>query len=202
MAMGSGRGWLQTFTSRRVFPYDPSVEEIAVEDIAHALSLTNRFAGHTRLGYSVAQHSYLVAEHCPLLYRLLGLLHDAAEAYIGDLPAPIKNDSSMGNYRLLEAHLLSVIYKAFGVDASGHIARGMPPDVAFADARMLATEARDLLGPPPEPWLWLPEPYPEVIVPVSAAEAEREFLRHFVEYGGKNPEPLATGALRVEGGRP
>ncbi len=180
-------GWLQTYTGRRMFPYDPKIDEIVIEDIAHSLSLLNRFAGHTRVAFSVAQHSYLVAEHCPPVYQLLGLLHDAAEAYLMDLPSPVKNDSSMADYRLLEARVQAVIFKAFGVATPPHAAQGMPPVVAHIDARMLATEARDLLGPPPEPWLWLPDPYPEVIQPVSAQEAEKEFLRAFAQYGGVNP---------------
>ena len=180
-------GWLQTYTGRRMFPYDPKVAEIVVEDVARALSLANRFAGHTLVAYSMAQHDCLVADRCPDRYKLLGLLHNAAKAYIGTLPAPVENDSSMGDYRLLEARVQSVIYKAFSVELPGHVANGMPPEVAYIDARMLATEARDLLGPPPEPWAWLPDPYPEVIVPVGWQEAEAEFLRAFERYGGKNP---------------
>ena len=55
--------WLQTFTMRQVYPLDLRPEDVAVEDIAHALSLQCRFAGHTRGLYSVGQHSLLVADY-------------------------------------------------------------------------------------------------------------------------------------------
>ena len=83
--------FLPTCTGRRVHIAAPLPEEIAVEDIAHALSHTCRFAGHTREFYSVAQHSVLVSE---LLEdrraSLWGLLHDASEAYLHDLTRPLK----------------------------------------------------------------------------------------------------------------
>lgn len=180
-------GWLQTYSGCKFHPFDPKPEEVRIEDIAHALSNLCRFAGHTKVFYSVAQHSYLVAEHCPPTYQLLGLLHDAAEAYLMDLPSPVKNDSSMADYRLLEARVQAVIFKAFQVALPPHAANGMPPVVAHIDAQMLATEARDLLGPPPEPWLWLPDPYLEVVQPVAPQMAETEFLRAFAQYGGVNP---------------
>lgn len=180
-------GWMQTYTGRKFHPFDPKPEEIVIEDIAHALASLCRFAGHTRIFYSVANHSVLVARHCPASLALAGLLHDAAEAYLIDLPAPVKNDPSMSNYRLLDVKLQSVIYKAFEVDVSRDLTGGMPREVALVDSRMLATEVRDLLGPPPEPWVWLPEPYPETILPMSVEGSEKAFLDLFEKLGGKNP---------------
>lgn len=183
--MSTREVWLQTYSGGRFHPLNPVVDEVRIEDIAHALSLLNRFAGHTKVPYNVADHSLRVMDHCSPRYKLLGLLHDAAEAYVIDLPSPIKNDSSMSNYRLMEARVQAVIFKACGVEAPSHAANGMPPDVAYVDARMLATEVRDLMSPPPEPWFWLPEPYPGTIRPLDHAQAEAAFLDAFTHYGGQ-----------------
>ena len=89
--------WCQTFTGRKVDIFHPSPEMVDIEDIAHALSMTCRFGGHCRDFYSVAEHSVLVEQigrhalHCTFSrISMLLLLHDAAEAYIGDIITPIK----------------------------------------------------------------------------------------------------------------
>lgn len=84
--------WIQTYSGRRFFPLDPRVEDIDIVDIAHALAMKCRFGGHAKQFYSVAQHSVLLADHCPAEMALLALMHDAHEAYspTGDVPRPIK----------------------------------------------------------------------------------------------------------------
>lgn len=82
-----------TYTGK-VFDFmDPRPEAICIEDIAHSLSHICRYGGHTPEHYSVAQHSCMVANllvpHGPD-YALAGLLHDAHEAYIGDIVTPLK----------------------------------------------------------------------------------------------------------------
>ena len=93
--------WRQTYTGRRFDLVEPTADMVCLEDIAHALSLTNRFGGHVTRAYSVAEHSLYVswvdtwrrphtlAEPSPLL-ALYSLLHDAHEAYLGDLHPGIK----------------------------------------------------------------------------------------------------------------
>lgn len=87
---------MTTFSGRRFWPLDPRPEEAHIEDIAHHLSLICRYGGATTRAYSVAEHSVLISEHAE---RILGrtpheamqaLLHDAHEAYTGDIIRPIK----------------------------------------------------------------------------------------------------------------
>jgi len=82
--------FLPTCSGRRVHLLNPSPDEIAIEDIAHALSHACRFAGHVPSYYSVAQHSVLVSELLDERTALWGLLHDASEAYLHDLTRPLK----------------------------------------------------------------------------------------------------------------
>src|SRR5690606_29748913 len=93
--------WMQTFTGRRFWPLDPRPDEICIEDIAHALSMQCRYAGHCLSFYSVAEHSVLLSQHVAEPFRRWALLHDASEAYLVDVPRPIKGDLS--NYRAVEA---------------------------------------------------------------------------------------------------
>jgi 5'-deoxynucleotidase YfbR-like HD superfamily hydrolase len=83
--------WIQTFSGVRFFPFAPKGDDINIDDIAHSLSFLCRFTGHTRTFYSVAQHSLIVSaivrnERA----RPWALMHDGAEAYIGDISSPMK----------------------------------------------------------------------------------------------------------------
>ena len=73
------------FSGIVIDPFDPCPGLIRIADIAHALSMLCRFNGHCRHFYSVAEHSVRVAARCPKGLRLEGLLHDAVEAYLGDV---------------------------------------------------------------------------------------------------------------------
>lgn len=132
------RPYFRTYTGRDVHPLDPSPGEISIFDIARSLSQTCRFLGHTEAYYSVAQHSVLVSQHVPPEDALWGLLHDASEAYICDLPAPIKHSPQMAIYREVEDRIM------LAVCARYDLRREMPPSVKLADKRLLATEFRDV----------------------------------------------------------
>lgn len=83
--------WIQSYTGKKVYPLNIKPEEIDIVDIAWGLSNKCRYNGHTSRFYSVAEHSILVSQCVPKKYRLEGLLHDAAEAYLPDVPRPIKH---------------------------------------------------------------------------------------------------------------
>lgn len=165
--------WLQTFSGVQFWPMDARPEEVRIEDIAHALSNLCRFGGHTNTFYSVAQHSCIVAKSCLPENRFAGLMHDATEAYLVDVPSPIKR--YLEGYKAIEAALARVIGEAFKVTLDP-----LPPDVHEQDARALWTEKRDVNGPQPARWNvkeYLP--YPERIVPWTPAQSEKAFLRMF-----------------------
>lgn len=167
--------WFQTYKGVEFSVPHFRPETINIEDIAHSLSLQCRFNGHIKQFYSVAQHSVLVCERVPPEDKLWGLLHDASEAYLSDVPAPMKR--LMADYLQLERALMRVICDVFGLPYE------MPATVKEADLRMLATEKRDLVASP-EPRVWDSianvEPYNlSVAVPWEPIAAEAVFLQEF-----------------------
>ncbi len=170
-------GWIQTYSGVQFFPLDPRPEDVRFDDIAHALARQCRFAGHCEPFYSVAQHSVLVSLECPAPLALLGLLHDAAEAYLVDLPSPLKHMPELACYRTWEQQLLGVIQEAL----LGTVCLEMPEAVKVADLVLLATEARDLLGPTPVPWthVTLPSPLTYRVRAWDPDEAEYRFRWRF-----------------------
>lgn len=163
--------WILTWTGKTFRPLRPDPAAVDLRDIAHALSLLCRFNGHCREFYSVAEHSVRVSHAVPPSDALAGLLHDAAEAYVSDVPRPVKDQ--LEGLRDREDDLLEVIFAALGVPWP------VPPSVKVFDDRLLATELRDLMAPLPEA---LPfEPLTERIDPWSAQDAEARFLARFAE---------------------
>lgn len=147
MATGTRLGdWIQTATGDQFWPLDPLAGEVDINVIAHALGNLCRFGGHCRPFYSVAQHSVLVSLHSGPEDALWGLLHDASEAYLIDLPRPIKIDPAMEPYRRAEAAVQLAVCEKFGLDIT------MPASVKAADGLLLATEVRDLMAPVHPEW--------------------------------------------------
>ena len=175
--------WIQTYGGRQFWPLAPDARDLDIADIAHSLSLLCRFNGHCRAFYSVAEHSVRVSDILPPHLALWGLLHDAAEAYLGDLTRPLKQDAAWFNQA--EARLLEVVADAFG------LAWPMPAAVLQADDVLLATEARDLMAAPPAPWRLDVDPLPEPIRPLSPGEAEALFLKRFGELTKARAEACA-----------
>ena len=107
----------RTFTGKLVDPFDLNFDDIDIRDIAHHLSNECRFSGAGPF-YSVAQHSVQVSWQCrgSRDFALAGLLHDAAEAYLKDIPSPLKYDPIMAGYREREEEATQVIFGALGVN--------------------------------------------------------------------------------------
>jgi uncharacterized protein len=139
--------WILTSEGKRFDYADPQLESISIEDIALSLSKECRFAGKCEGFYSVAQHSYLASLLVPLPYRLEALLHDAAEAYVRDIPTPLKR--MLTDYKSIEKRVDAMIRAKFGLPLIPS------PEVKRADLIMLATERRDLLPPSDEEWVIL-----------------------------------------------
>lgn len=147
---------------------------VNIEDIAHALSMLCRFNGHTREFYSVAQHSVLVSHLVPAEFAMTALLHDAAEAYCGDIVSPLKE--LLPTYQVIHNSIERTIFNQLGVQYPA------PECVREADIIALATEVRDLM--PQNPALWHNiqdiEPSQETIIPMEPHKAESLFmLRYF-----------------------
>ncbi len=146
-----GRGsWMQTFTGRQFFPLDPRAEEIDPVDIAHALSLICRYGGHTRRFYSVAEHCWLMSYAVAPEHALWALLHDATEAYVGDMVRPLKHH--LPEYQAAEARVWAAIALRFGLRELDALPPAMPAEVKEADNRILLDERAALLTAPPAAW--------------------------------------------------
>jgi hypothetical protein len=182
--------WQQTFTGRQFWPLDPRIEDIDIEDIAHALSLQCRFAGHCRTFYSVAEHSVRVSllieawnvrEGYSGAWRytscLAALLHDASEAYCIDVPRPLK--PYLTGYKAIEADVMSAVERWAGLNPGACSV----PAIKHADEVLLATEARDLMKIT-HPWHLKAEPLPDVILPWWSHTAESRFIARFNELKG------------------
>jgi len=103
---------IRTYTGRYVNLLDPDPSTINIIDIAHALSNQCRFAGHIPSFYSVAEHSIAVSNLVDDTHALAALMHDAAEAYLLDIPRPLK--ALLPQYETIETKFLSVIAAVFG----------------------------------------------------------------------------------------
>lgn len=136
--------WIGTYTGKHFYIIDPRPEEVCIEDIAHALSQICRFNGHSVETYSVAVHClnverYLNQHGYDKLIRLYGLLHDAPEAYIGDITRPLKKCLGEGAVEKIESRIMDAIYAHFGIPKPGADAAKAVKD---ADDYILACEAK------------------------------------------------------------
>ena len=169
--------WVQTFSGGAVDLLTPKPEQILLVDIAHALSRIARFNGHTRgeRPWSVAQHSLLVESLMPVaveadpVTRLLALLHDAHEAYVGDIATPVKMalrsltppSYAGGTTRVVDP--LAVVQAGLDIAIRDAFALPEPSEaqcqaIATADLLALRIERDALMAPPPRDWCPLPDP--------------------------------------------
>src|SRR5215204_5976975 len=177
--------YLQTVSGRFVNPFDPDPAQLDIGDIGRALANICRFGGHARSFYSVAQHSVIVSQ---LVEERGGdvedvfaaLMHDATEAYLGDMPHPLKHRSPLGAaFKEAEDHLERALRAHFRIKPD-------VPEIKRVDRALLATERRAFSS---EDWHWPEldgvEPLDlelEAWPPDVAAEA---FLRRFEALDGR-----------------
>jgi uncharacterized protein len=134
--------WICTFTGKRFHVTDPSIDEICIEDIAHALAMMCRFSGHVRDFYSVAEHSVHMSYLVPPEHAFEALMHDASEAYIVDIPRPLKYSPEMSGYSAIEERVQGLINQKFGLPNE------MTPIVKHYDNVMLVTEQSKIRNHP------------------------------------------------------
>lgn len=182
-------GNFTTYTGIMFNPIDPIIDKINIKDIAQALSNICRFGGHVTEFYCVAQHSVYVSQLCDPKDALFGLLHDAAEAYIGDMVRPLKYTDSMQPFRDVEEHLEKTIAHRFGLTSG--IDTFMPASVKAADDVLVVAEALRLFNPKPK---WALDtlsirPHPFQLQDIwSPKFAKSQFMLRFLEL---------TGAIKI-----
>jgi uncharacterized protein len=163
----------------------PEESAINIQQVAAALSKICRFTGHTREFYSVAQHSVYVSLIVPPEDAMAGLLHDAAEAFIGDVAKPLK--MLLPDYQEIEKRVEAAVFKALGIELP------LPKSVKQADLRMLVSEQRDLMpGHTATGQLWYNiEPISWTICPMFPKHAELRFLDRYAQLLQAKNERLA-----------
>lgn len=168
-----GRGdWIQTAMGRQFWPMDPRADEVHLDDIAHALSMLCRFGGHCLRFYSVAEHSVLMARAAPdRRLALWALLHDASEAYLVDVPRPIK--PFLFGYDVAEARIMNAVAVRF------HLHLGLPDEVKRLDRAILMDEQLQNMAPAPVKWSTDVEPLGVQLQFWSPRKARAEFKREF-----------------------
>lgn len=174
--------WMLTATSRMFWPLDPLPEEIDIKDIARGLAMKCRYGGHVTRFYSVAEHSVHVSRNVPAEHRRQGLLHDATEAYLGDMIRPLKYQPDLAGFKAVEDALEPVIFGRFGLSGKLH------PAVKLVDNRILHDEYQ-VRPASPRPWVAVgstPEEQIEIMQPLniqidgwSPRVAEECFLDEF-----------------------
>lgn len=168
--------WLQTYTGAAFYPLDPRPEEIRIEDIAAALSKLCRYGGHCIKFYSVAEHCVHVAEYAPDYCKRTALMHDASEAYLIDVPRPVKR--FLTNYQEIEAGLEAAIAKRFD------LMHPAPPIVKQLDNAILGDEHAQNMGRPPREWRLTEKPLGVTLKFWTPQQAAYEFTTAFYRYGG------------------
>ncbi len=165
--------WIQTYTGVSFPILEPTPDLVNIEDIAHALSNLCRFTGHTSKFYSVAQHSIIVSYHVNPEFALSALLHDATEAYVGDIARPLKYCGLIDKYQDIEYRIWLAVAQKFKLSLD------IDKSIKEADNRALVTEKRDLMEQTSKPWTITAEPLPFKIVALPPETAKIQFIARF-----------------------
>lgn len=156
---------------------EPDTSRFTIDDVAHGLSMICRFAGQCRRHYSVAQHSVHVSYIVPPEHAYQGLMHDAAEAFVGDVAKPLK--IMLPEYSAIEKRVEAAVFRRFGVRSP------LPPTIKEADIQMLVTEQRQLMRNRDD-WEYCRgrEPLDFEIPTWTPEEAKAKFMERFTEFYG------------------
>lgn len=157
--------WFVSFSGQCFNVRAPQPHQIRLDDIAHHLAHVCRFGGAVSEFYSVAEHCVYVSRLVPPELAVLGLLHDATEAYLGDVIKPLKN--CLPDYKALEHVWGAAVAARFGLASLEH------PDVKLADVAAVQAERRDLL--------------PQTL----AADAPQELWHAYLQRGDRVPPAQA-----------
>lgn len=169
--------WMQTYLGGAYHPIAPRAEDVHIEDIAHALSMQCRYGGHVDRFYCVAEHSYWTSYLVPEEHALAGLVHDASEGYLIDIPRPAKK--GMPDYRRIEDLNWRAICARFGWNPV------LPKEVHAADNALLFSERAALMKRPPGVWSETDPGFRIRIAGWSPRKAEKMFLRRYRELTGQ-----------------
>ena len=165
-----GKSWIQTYTGKKFSLINPKPEDIDIIDIAYSLSRQCRFNGHTLFFYSVAQHSCLVSQNVSKENEKWGLLHDAAEAYIGDIIKPLKHLLG-GQLKTIEYNIQYCIAAKFGLTWI------IPQEVFKIDQAILHDESLQVMKTPhPDDWQLREESIGIKILQMTSKQARINFL--------------------------
>lgn len=172
--------FMQTYTGRAVYPMDLRPEDVCIEDIAHSLAMQCRYNGHSLRFYSVAEHCVLMAQHLHKYgdrVALCALMHDATEAYLADVPRPIK--PYLQGYKEAEAKAWAAIAARYDLIAP------MPTNVHEADNRILHDERAQNMATSDRDWELSGVRLGVVLQFWSPERAKAEFLALFNELYGE-----------------
>lgn len=176
---GRSRGWMGTSTGKKFYPLAPSADDVDIRDIARGLSMTCRYAGQTKRFYSVAEHCVFVSMYVPWQYAREALVHDAAEAYIGDMIRPLKHQPEMVEFRRAEATIEKCVLEHIGI-VSTTTSRAAIKEI---DNRILVDEISTLSACPSyyleSPLLKTMQPLGVTLRCYNPAEAEKWFLQRY-----------------------
>lgn len=176
----TGGDWLPNYNgTQRIEVLNPRPAQFSLIDIAYGLSRQRRFGSFSPVHYSVAAHSVYVSKHVSRAEQARALLHDAAEAYIGDITTPLK--VCLPEYRRIEALWDAAIAARFGLGSL------ISAEVKIADSRAMLAERRDLMGPQFHAWdadIEALEPFDmPVRLPGSETQDRHAFLERAFELG-------------------
>ena len=183
---------IELVSGKPFYPTNPSSEDVDIRDIAHSLSLINRYGGHTRKPYSVAQHSWYISHLVSNSSAIYGLMHDTPEYVLGDIVRPLKHD--WPQYEGYENEVAKKICEKFNIFPSS-----WPMEILNHDIKICYTERRDLMNHTGETdWGSPIEPHSIKLRFWSWRKARRKFLLRFYELTGDGLLKRAFKVFRDE----